>query len=101
MLRFMLIVALICGLGHPLTACINDSATRADEEQFVSGYDEQGKARRVSVVGKAISTFNPLALLLLLPGIALVGVGAVWLRQERQLEEKSQSINHRQNKVER
>jgi hypothetical protein len=101
MLRFLVVLMLICGLGHPLTACINDSATRADEEQFVSGYDEQGKARRVSVVGKAISTFNPLALLLLLPGIALVGVGAIWVRQERQLAEKRQSVAYRQNKVER
>ena len=98
MLRFITILLLVCCVGHPLSACINDSATRVDEEQFVSGYDEHGNARRVSVVGKAISTFNPLALLLLLPGIALAGVGVMWLRQERQLAEKRQSVAYRRNR---
>ena len=101
MWRFITILLLVCSVGHPLSACINDSATRADEEQFVSGYDEQGNPLRISVVGKALSTFNPLALLLLLPSVALLAVGAMWLRQERQLAEKREQVSYRQNRGER
>lgn len=78
----------ICASSSSLSACINDSSTMVDEQQFVSGYNDRDKLRARSPVGVKISTFNPTALLLLVPGLALAGVAFLWLRQERALAEK-------------
>lgn len=77
-MRLILVVALVISTFHqPLPACINDSATKVDEQQFVSGYGDS-RARRA-----AMNQFHPGMLLLLLPSLALVGIGYLWLRQER------------------
>jgi hypothetical protein len=92
MRRFVLAALLICCAAQPLPACINDSATQVDEQQFVSGYDERGQPRARSPVGVKISTFNPTALLLLVPSLALVGVAFLWMRQEKVLANRQPSV---------
>ncbi len=83
LMRLIAVVILIaCTLHQPLPACINDSATKADEQQFASGY-AAARARRAEM-----NTFHPGMLLLVLPSLALLGVGYVWLRQERALAAK-------------
>ena len=92
-MRIILVVALvICTLYQPLPACINDSATQVDEQQFVSGYDDRGQPRARSAIGVKVSTFNPTALLLLVPSLALVGVAFLWMRQERALAGKRHAV---------
>ena len=88
MRMILAVVLVICTLCQPLPACINDSATQVDEQQFVSGYDDRGQPRARSAVGVKTSTFNPTALLLLVPSLALLGVAFLWMRQERALAEK-------------
>ncbi len=74
----------------PAPACINDSATTADEQRFVSGYDPKGTPQQKSLVGVERSEFHYGVLLFLLPSVALIGVGVLWIRQERQLAVKRQ-----------
>lgn len=82
-MRLILVVALVlCCLYQPLPACINDSATKTDEQQFASGY-AAARARRAEM-----NEFHPGMLLLVLPSLALLGVGFLWLRQERALAAK-------------
>jgi hypothetical protein len=78
-MRLILVAAMLgtCTLFQPLSACINDSATKTDEQQFVSGYGDS-RSRRA-----AMNRFDPGMLLLLVPSLALVGLGYFWLRQER------------------
>ncbi len=90
-MRLVLVIALvICTLSQPLPACINDSATKADEQQFASGY-ASARARRAEM-----NTFHPGMLLLVLPSLALLGVGFFWLRQERLMAAKRQQRLFRQ-----
>lgn len=79
-------VLVACTLCQPLPACINDSATKVDEQQFASGYGTGGKGRK----GPAEEGFHPGMLLLVVPSLALLGVGFLWLRQERALAARRQ-----------
>lgn len=82
-MRLILTAVLVgCMLWQPLPACINDSATKADEQQFVSGYGTNGQNRKSTPPSEG---FQPGMLLLALPSLALLGVGFFWLRQERAL----------------
>lgn len=93
-MRLILAAALvICTLHQPLPACINDSATRADEQQFVSGYGETNRGGK-SAAQK--DSFHPGMLLLVLPSLAMLGVGFFWLRQERLMSAKRQQRMFRQ-----
>ncbi|MBA3700941.1 MAG: hypothetical protein H0W78_18990 [Planctomycetes bacterium] len=84
-MRLILVVALvICTFYQPLPACLNDSATLTDEQQFASGY-ASARARRA-----AMNEFHPGMLLLIIPSLALLGVAYLWLRQERALTDKRQ-----------
>ncbi len=75
---FLAAVLVICTVGQPLTACINDSATWTDEQQFASGYGDGRSTKRAPP-----ARTHPGMLLLILPGVTLLGVGLFWLRQER------------------
>jgi hypothetical protein len=87
-MRLMLVTALVlCTCHQPLSACINDSATQADEQQFASGYGNKAKGGKQT---PAVEHFNPTMLLLVLPSLALLGVGFFWMRQERALIAKKQ-----------
>ena len=82
-MRLILAVVLVsCTLCQPLPACINDSATKADEQQFASGY-ASARAQRAEM-----NEFHPGMLLLVLPSLALLGVGFLWLQQEQALAAK-------------
>jgi hypothetical protein len=80
---------LLLASAVPAPACINDSATSADEQRFVSGYDREAPARP-SPLGVEQSEFHAGVLLLLAPGALLIGLGVLWLRQERLLAAKRQ-----------
>lgn len=87
-MRLILAAILVgCTLCQSLPACINDSATKADEQQFVSGYGDS-RARRA-----AMNRFDPGMLLLILPSLTLVGLGYFWLRQERLAAKRPTSRN--------
>ncbi len=79
-------VLVACTLAQPLSACLNDSATETDEQQFASGYPS-ARAKRA-----AMNQFHPGMLLLVLPSLALLGVGFFWLRQERAIAKRPQKI---------
>lgn len=78
------VILVACTLHQPLPACANDSATMADEQQFASGY-ASARARRAEM-----NQFHPGMLLLILPSLALLGVGYFWLRQEQSMAAKRQ-----------
>jgi len=85
MRKFAAVVLVACTVGQPLPACINDSATQADEQQFASGYGD-GRSTKRAVPART----HPGMLLLVLPGLTLLGVGLFWLRQERMMIAKRQ-----------
>ncbi len=75
MWRIRLAIVFLCLVISPLGACLNDSATESDEQQFVSGYGIMSVSKEKSVTFAFI--------LLLLPTIALTGLVGVWIKQER------------------
>jgi hypothetical protein len=93
-MRLLVTIALVAAF-HPLHACINDSATEVDEQQFTSGYQNDRQGPR-NAVGIRVATFNPAALALLVPSILLIGVAALWLRQQRQSQERRTQTNRAQ-----
>lgn len=93
-MRLILAVVLVaCTVGQPLPACINDSATKADEQQFASGYGETSRGGKRAVEKES---FHPGMLLLVLPSLAMLGVGFFWLRQERLMSAKRHQRMFRQ-----
>lgn len=66
---FVAAMLMACTLHQPLPACANDSATLADEQQFASGY-AVARERRAQM-----NEFHPGMLLLVIPSLALLGVG--------------------------
>lgn len=90
---FATVVLVTCTAGQPLPACINDSATKADEQQFASGYGETNRGGK-SAAQKDF--FHPGMLLLVLPSLAMLGVGFFWLRQERLMSAKRHQRMFRQ-----
>jgi hypothetical protein len=93
-MRLILVATLvICTFHQPLPACINDSATKADEQQFASGYGDNSKQHKRA---PPADRFHPGMLILLIPSLAMLGVGFFWLRQERLLVAKRQQRMLRQ-----
>ena len=87
------VILVACTCHQPLPACINDSSTMTDEQQFASGY-AAARARRAEM-----NAFHPGMVLLVVPSLALLAVGFYWLRQERQLAAKRQQRMFRHHEV--
>jgi hypothetical protein len=85
MRRVLLAVVLACACHQQVMACINDSSTQVDEQQFASGYGERAQNQPQAPIGVQINTFHPAALLLIVPSLTLLAVALLWLRQERAL----------------